>query len=412
MDRRHRPELTERFGRTFAARVAGGPGRSADARRWRCSSGCASPRPCRVVCSHSRRSPATAACGGHDPRPHTRDRPVPELSERQRGMSQHDECRVSGPPAPGSSTSGTTATRSSLRRRRLVLRGPNGSGKTKALEVLFPFVLDGRIEPRRLNPFAGEDRTMKSNLLYRGPGSAHSATCGWSSPRRDGRPRGRDRRASGCARTGTNDRVTRWYFVADGRVGVDFSLLGADDRPLTRKQLTEEVGTDAVSDRPLELPRRGRRAAVRARLAALRPAARSGPDAAPAAAGQGPRPGGLSRTLTAACARSTSSWSSRRPGRSTTWRRWPGPSKGWWPPTARPRRSSRVYTTYLRTHVRAAPTRSPSAAPRSTAKEASPLASGPRRRRAAAAAAVERRRGRTTGRRAAGPGASARTWTR
>ena len=47
----------------------------------------------------------------------------------------------------------------------LVLRGPNGSGKTKALEVLFPFVLDGRIEPRRLNPFAGEDRTMKSNLL-------------------------------------------------------------------------------------------------------------------------------------------------------------------------------------------------------------------------------------------------------
>src|SRR6266536_5492883 len=36
---------------------------------------------------------------------------------------------------------------------RLVLRGPNGSGKTKALEVLFPFVLDGRIDPRRLNPF-------------------------------------------------------------------------------------------------------------------------------------------------------------------------------------------------------------------------------------------------------------------
>ncbi|MFD6106730.1 hypothetical protein ACFWFQ_29175, partial [Nocardia salmonicida] len=57
---------------------------------------------------------------------------------------------------------------------RLVLRGPNGSGKTKALEVLFPFVLDGRIEPRRLNPFAGEERTMKSNLLYRKQESAYS----------------------------------------------------------------------------------------------------------------------------------------------------------------------------------------------------------------------------------------------
>src|SRR5260370_28197178 len=50
----------------------------------------------------------------------------------------------------------------------LVLRGPNGSAETKALEVLFPFVLDGRIDPKRLNPFAAEDRTMKSNLLFRG----------------------------------------------------------------------------------------------------------------------------------------------------------------------------------------------------------------------------------------------------
>ena len=56
---------------------------------------------------------------------------------------------------------------------RLVLRGPNGSGKTKALEVLFPFVLDGRIEPRRLNPFASEDRTMNSNLLYRGQSAGY-----------------------------------------------------------------------------------------------------------------------------------------------------------------------------------------------------------------------------------------------
>ena len=54
----------------------------------------------------------------------------------------------------------------------LVLRGPNGSGKTKALEVLFPFVLDGRIDTKRLNPFAAEDRTMKSNLLYRGMDNA------------------------------------------------------------------------------------------------------------------------------------------------------------------------------------------------------------------------------------------------
>ncbi|MFC4856689.1 TIGR02680 family protein [Actinophytocola glycyrrhizae] len=142
---------------------------------------------------------------------------------------------------------------------RLVLRGPNGSGKTKALEVLFPFVLDGRIEPRRLNPFASEDRTMKSNLLYRGQESAYSYVwlefaCGDSFVTV----------GVGLRAQKHNDRVTRWYFVVDGRAGVDFSLLGQDDRPLTRKQLAAELGPDALTDRPGD-----HRAAIDARLFGL-----------------------------------------------------------------------------------------------------------------------------------------------
>lgn len=102
----------------------------------------------------------------------------------------------------------------------LVLRGPNGSGKTKALEVLFPFVLDGRIDPKRLNPFAAEDRTMKSNLLFRGQDSAlgyvwiefthretgEAVTCG-----------------IGLHAQRHRDTPARWHFVAEGRVGEDFS---------------------------------------------------------------------------------------------------------------------------------------------------------------------------------------------
>ncbi|WP_249643997.1 TIGR02680 family protein [Nocardia sputi] len=134
---------------------------------------------------------------------------------------------------------------------RLVLRGPNGSGKTKALEVLFPFVLDGRIEPRRLNPFAGEERTMKSNLLYRKQDSAYSYV--WME---FARGRWEDPEAVtvgiGMRATRSSDKVTRWYFVADGRVGVDFSLIGRDDRPFTRKQLAEQIGTDSIVDRPVD----------------------------------------------------------------------------------------------------------------------------------------------------------------
>ncbi|MGV9673647.1 TIGR02680 family protein [Nocardia sp. NPDC003482] len=146
---------------------------------------------------------------------------------------------------------------------RLVLRGPNGSGKTKALEVLFPFVFDGRIEPRRLNPFAGEERTMKSNLLYRKQESAYSyvwmefARGSWAEPEVV-------TVGIGMRATRSSDKVTRWYFVADGRVGVDFSLIGPDDRPLTRKQLAEQIGTDAITDRPVDY-----RAAIDARMFGL-----------------------------------------------------------------------------------------------------------------------------------------------
>jgi uncharacterized protein (TIGR02680 family) len=143
----------------------------------------------------------------------------------------------------------------------LILRGPNGSGKTKALEVLFPFVLDGRIDPKRLNPFAAEDRTMKSNLLYRGMDNAVGYA--WLEFRR------RDTNQAVTVGIGLHaqrhrDTPLRWHFVADGRVGEDFSLLTDDDRPMTRKQLAEEIGDASIYASATEY-----RAAVDARLFGL-----------------------------------------------------------------------------------------------------------------------------------------------
>jgi uncharacterized protein (TIGR02680 family) len=140
----------------------------------------------------------------------------------------------------------------------LVLRGPNGSGKTKALEVLFPFVLDGRIDPKRLNPFAAEDRTMKSNLLYRGMDNAVGYV--WLEFRH------RDTGEAVTAGIGLHaqrhrDTPVRWHFVADGRVGEDFSLLTDDDRPMTKNQLAEEIGEANIYASATEY-----RAAIDARL--------------------------------------------------------------------------------------------------------------------------------------------------
>ena len=161
---------------------------------------------------------------------------------------------------------------------RLILRGHNGSGKTKALEVLFPFILDGYTDARRLDPFSGQNRTMKSNLLYRGDESAYGYV--WMEfARRPGvgdagtGGGGGDAAGTGDAADGGDaaggpgtgagggtetvtlviglrahkhrDGVAPSFFVTDQRLGVDFGLLAADNRPLTERQLKAALGEDA-----------------------------------------------------------------------------------------------------------------------------------------------------------------------
>ena len=135
---------------------------------------------------------------------------------------------------------------------RLALRGHNGSGKTKALEVLFPFVLDGVADSRRLDPFSGENRTMKSNLLFRGQESEYGYV--WMEFARTAIP---DAARTGAAQPETitliigmrahrnTDGVRMSFFVTGRRLGVDFGLLSADSRPLTERQLRAVLETDA-----------------------------------------------------------------------------------------------------------------------------------------------------------------------
>ncbi|MCQ9179866.1 TIGR02680 family protein [Streptomyces sp. IBSBF 2953] len=126
---------------------------------------------------------------------------------------------------------------------RLVLRGHNGSGKTKALEVLFPLVLDGVLDARRLDPFSGEERTMKSNLLYKEQESAYGYV--WMEFARTGP----DDEVIEAVTVGIGMRVTkpmstpaRFFFVTEGRVGIDFGLLDAASRPLRENALKKLLG--------------------------------------------------------------------------------------------------------------------------------------------------------------------------
>lgn len=133
---------------------------------------------------------------------------------------------------------------------RLALRGHNGSGKTKALEVLFPFVLDGSLDARRLDPFSGENRTMKANLLYRGQEAEH----GYVWMEFAGRPADLAERGAqgetitlviGLRAHKNWDRPRPSFYITDKRMGVDFGLLSGDSRPLTPSQLTALLGSEA-----------------------------------------------------------------------------------------------------------------------------------------------------------------------
>lgn len=126
---------------------------------------------------------------------------------------------------------------------RLVLRGANGSGKTKALELLFPFLLDASLSPARLDPFSGTGRTMRDNLLYR-PGRDTVTGYAWMEFANDN---------GSCWVIGAGLRgqrarneVKSWFFVTNRSMGDGWSLSDAERHPLSDRALADELGATNV----------------------------------------------------------------------------------------------------------------------------------------------------------------------
>lgn len=129
---------------------------------------------------------------------------------------------------------------------RLVLRGRNGSGKSNALSLLFPFLLDGVMSAARMDPMGGA-RSMKSLLLGRddteGGGYQHDSGTGYVWMEFE---RGDEWCTVGAGAAATVHRdADVWFFVTNERVGDGFELT-AGDVPLGRRQLVERLGTGAV----------------------------------------------------------------------------------------------------------------------------------------------------------------------
>src|SRR5215216_276926 len=140
---------------------------------------------------------------------------------------------------------------------RLLLRGHNTSGKTKALELLLPFCLDGDISPHKLDPFAKNAKDMKWNLVGCIEGEQRIGYV-WLEFARLGAD-GLEHVTAGIGMKANRgaDRIQRWFFLLPGRrIGHDVSLLRGD-YPLTKRELAELLGDgDELLDSPSAYRRR------------------------------------------------------------------------------------------------------------------------------------------------------------
>ena len=128
---------------------------------------------------------------------------------------------------------------------RLLLRGHNTSGKTKALELLLPFCLDGDIHPRKLDPFASGSKDMKWNLVGCVEQEQRIGYV-WLEFERIDDTGASQRLTAGIGMRGHRalTQITRWHFVARGRsVGRDLDLTRSDE-PIGKADLVARLGDD------------------------------------------------------------------------------------------------------------------------------------------------------------------------
>ncbi|MFB8183579.1 TIGR02680 family protein [Streptomyces sp. NPDC055966] len=128
---------------------------------------------------------------------------------------------------------------------RLLLRGNNGTGKSKVLALTLPFLLDGDLSARRVEPDADPGKRMEWNLLLGGE-HPHPERLGYAwieFGRRDEDSGQAHFRTLACGLKAVAGRgiARHWYAVTDQRIGEELSLLDATGTALSRDRLAEAV---------------------------------------------------------------------------------------------------------------------------------------------------------------------------
>ncbi|MER7672857.1 TIGR02680 family protein [Kitasatospora sp. NPDC096128] len=128
---------------------------------------------------------------------------------------------------------------------RLLLRGNNGTGKSKVLALTLPFLLDGDLSSHRVEPDADPKKRMEWNLLLGGE-HPHSERLGytWIEFGRLDSDGTAHYTTLGCGLKAVSGRgiARHWYFVTGQRIGPELRLVDSTGAAVGRERLAEALG--------------------------------------------------------------------------------------------------------------------------------------------------------------------------
>ena len=125
---------------------------------------------------------------------------------------------------------------------RLLLRGNNGTGKSRVLALTLPFLLDGEVGSHRLEPDGDPARRVEWNLLL---GGKYSDRTGYSFLEFGRKTAGGEEYVTlGCGLHAVSGGglVGKWFFVTKQRIGRDLFLAAPGGFPLGRERLSGAIG--------------------------------------------------------------------------------------------------------------------------------------------------------------------------
>src|SRR5499426_3853173 len=112
---------------------------------------------------------------------------------------------------------------------RLLLRGNNGTGKSRVLALQLPFLLDGEVDPQRLEPDADPSKKIEWNLLMGRYQDRSGYTWIEFGRYEDDAPEGHKEHylTLGCGLSAIEGQagVRQWFFITSQRIGQDLELV-------------------------------------------------------------------------------------------------------------------------------------------------------------------------------------------